>query len=114
MKKPKPQLYASIAFGVLLFAVTFPFQHNMYIPPLFTGICIFLNALSAALLAVLLYKILRRSVQADDPAALGWGLILPGIGHGVFAMMNWGSWLFLGLSAAAVVYLVIVYFKLKQ
>ena len=114
MKKPGLPLCAAIAFGVLLFAVAFPYSHNMYIPPLFTGICIFLNALSAALLAILLYKILARQVQPDDPSAFGWGLVLPGIGHGIFSMMNWGSWLFLGLSAAAVVYLFIVYLKNKQ
>ena len=113
MKIPKLPLFAAIVFGVLLFAVTFPFHHNMYIAPLFTGVCILLNALSAALLAVLLYKLLARRVQPDDPSAFGWGILMPALGHTVFTGISWGSWLFLGLSAAAVVYLFIFHLKTK-
>ena len=36
------------------------------------------------------------------------------VGHGIFAMMNWGSFLFLALSVIVIILIAVSYFKEKK
>lgn len=106
--------WGSFAVGLVLFVGTIPFYHDMYIPQVFTAVCVVLNGLSAILFAKLLHRILTKGLQAERRAMFAVGIVLQAIGHGVFAIMNWGSWLFLGLSVIALVVLTVVHFKDKK
>ena len=98
-------LLISAVFGVALFAVIWPYQHGMYIGWLHTAVCVMLNAGSCLLFAMMLFqKLLRRSFREDFGIYL-WFLVLLGIGHVIFAFMNWGSWVCLALSVPALVLL---------
>ena len=107
------QFWVSIALGLGLFAATYPFYHDMYIAEVFTGLCICLNALSAILFAAFLYCKWTNCLDADGRSIFLWFTIMQAVGHGVFAMMNWGSWLFLGLSVIALIILAVSHFKEK-
>lgn len=104
----------SFAAGAVLFFGTFPFYHDMYIPQVFTVVCIALNGLSAILFAKFLYRILTKSMNAGQRGLYTAGTIFQAVGHGVFSIMNWGSWLFLGLSVIALAVLAAVHFKEKK
>jgi len=96
--KQKRAFGLSLAAGVLLFAVIFPYQHDMYISPVFTAICIFLNGCSAVLFASLLNRQLLGKLNKENGGIFLWFLLLLAAGHAIFAMMNWGSWLCLALT----------------
>ena len=100
------RFWLSAAAGVCLFALTFPFYHDMYIPQLFTALCILLNAASAALAAAFICCCRTARTDSDTKAIFLWFAVLLGIGQGIFAMMNWGAWLFLLLFAGMVCWLV--------
>ena len=104
----------TMAMGVVLFAVTIPFYHDMYIPKVFTGVCIGLNGLSAILFAKFLYRAGTKGLDAERRAMFTVGVIAQAIGHGVFSIMNWGSWLFLGLSVVALVVLAATHCKERK
>lgn len=108
------QFWVSLIVGLGLFAVTYPFYHDMYIAELFTGLCICLNACSAILFAAFLYCRWTNCIAADGRYIFLWFTILQVIGHGLFAMMNWGSWLFLGLSVLVLMLLVVSHLKEKK
>ncbi|MBE6940100.1 MAG: hypothetical protein E7457_04705 [Ruminococcaceae bacterium] len=99
------QFWISLAVGTCLFAGTFPFYHDMYIPPLFTALCICLNLLSAVLFGAFLYCRWTHRLDNDGRSIFLWLTAMQSVGHGIFAMMNWGSWLYLTLSAAVLVLL---------
>lgn len=107
------QFRVSLAVGLGLFAVTYPFYHDMYIAELFTGLCICLNACSAFLFAAFLYCRWTTRIDADVRHIFLWFTILQAVGHGIFAMMNWGSWLFLGLSVIVLILLAVSHLKEK-
>jgi len=109
----KTHFWISLVVGAVLFAVTFPFYHDMYIAPLFTVICICLNGASALLFAGLLYCMISGNFRRENAGTFLWFLVLQGIGHGIFAMMNWGAWLFLGLTVASLIWMAIVTLKHK-
>ena len=108
------QFWVSLVVGLGLFAVTYPFYHDMYIAELFTGLCICLNACSAILFALFLYCKWAKGMDADGRSIFFWFTVMQAIGHGIFSIMNWGSWLFLGLSAVVLVMLVIDYIHQKK
>ncbi len=112
MKLPKKApLWVSLVAGLVLFVGTIPFNHDMYIPGVFTIVCICLNGLSALLFAKFLHRVWLKRLNGERRGLYTAGIILQAVGHGVFAIMNWGSWLFLGLSAIALVVLAVSHFK---
>lgn len=106
--------WGGLALGLMLFVGTIPFYHDMYIPKLFTFVCICLNGISAFLFAKFLHRVWTKSLNAERRALYAVGLIGQAIGHGVFSIMNWGSWLFLGLSAIALIVLAVSHIKDKK
>ena len=115
MKLPKKApFWVSLVAGLVLFIGTIPFNHDMYIPKVFTFVCVVLNGLSAVLFAKFLYRIRTKDLGAERTGAFAVGIIFQAIAHCVFAVMNWGSWLFLGLSVIALVVLAVVHFRDKK
>ena len=115
MSKFKNQkLIISILFGLLLFVLTYPFYHDMYIAEVHTFICILLNAISSLIFSLFLYKELTKSINNENRIIFLWFIILQSIGHSIFAFMNWGSFLFLALSLIAIILLVISYINEKK
>ena len=100
--------------GLILFVGTYPFNHDRYIATVHTGMCICFNALSAILFGRFLYRIWMGRMDADARARFLVGIILLAVFHVVFSIMNWGSWLFLGLSAMAFVILTVFHVKEKM
>lgn len=108
------QLWVSLVVGLGLFAGTYPVYHDMYIAELFTALCICLNAFSAILFATFIYYKWTKRMDADSRTIFLWFTILQTVGHGIFAMMNWGSWLFIGISVIVLIILAISYHKEKK
>ena len=106
--------WVSLAVGLGLFAGTYPFYHDMYIAEIFTGLCICLNAFSSILFATFLYCKWTHHMDADGRSIFLWFTLMQAVGHGIFTMMNWGSWLFLGLSIMVVIILAVSHFKEKR
>lgn len=104
----------SLLAGLILFAITYPFYHDMYIAEIFTAPCILLNGFSAILFGAFLFCKWTSRIDADGRTIFLWLTVMQAIGHGIFAMMNWGSFLFLALSAAVIVLLAISCFKEKH
>lgn len=104
----------SILAGAALFAAIYPYQHDMYIAAVHTALCVALNAASSLLLAVILYCLLRGTFWAGEKGIFLWFLVLLGAGHAVFAMMNWGSWLILTLTAALLLAMLVNWIKTKK
>ena len=105
------QFWISLLVGIVLFTSTYPFYHDMYIAELFTVLCICLNAFSAILFAAFLYCKWKNRIDADGRSIFLWFTILQAVGHGIFTIMNWGSFLFLALSVVVSVSIVISYFS---
>ena len=100
------RFWLGAAAGICLFALTFPYYHDMYIPQLFTALCIMLSVASAALTAAFCYCRRTARTDSDSKAIFLWFLVLPDIGQGIFAMMNRGARLFLLLFAGMALWLV--------
>lgn len=94
------------ALGTLLFALLFPYNHGMYIGWVHTAICAALNGGSCLLFAGMLFQLLTRHGFREDFGMYLWFLLLLSIGHGIFAFMNWGSWVCLALSVPALALLI--------
>lgn len=97
----KRNFWISLGFAIALCAVLYPYHHDMYIADLFTAICALLNLGTAVVLSVLLYLALEKRFPEEEIGIYALYLLLFGGGHALFAMMSWGSWVFLGLSIAA-------------
>ena len=108
------QFWISLFVGIILFVSTYPFYHDMYIAEAFTVICIFLNALSAILFSAFLYCKWTNHMDADGRKIFLWFTIMQSVGHGIFAMMNWGSFLFLVLSVIVIVLITVSHFREKR
>ena len=108
------QFWVSLGVGTVLFAGTYPFYHDMYIAELFTLICICLNGFSAFLFSAFLYCKWTKRIDADGRRIFLWYTVMQAVGHGIFAMMNWGSFLFLGLSAIVMILIAVSHFAEKQ
>ena len=108
------QFWISLLVGVVLFAGTYPFYHDMYIAELFTALCICLNAFSAVLFSIFLYCKWVNHMDADGRTIFLWFTIMQAVGHGIFAMMNWGSFLFLALSVVVIVLVSVSHFREKK
>ncbi len=74
----------------------YPYYHDMYIPAAFTVLCAGLNFATAFLLGALLHGWLWGK---DYGSTCLWPLAVTAMGHGVFSVMSWGSWVCLGLTA---------------
>ena len=108
------QFWVSLLAAALLFAVTYPFYHDMYIAELFTALCICLNAFSAMLFGAVLYCTLTAQLDADMRTLFACFTVMQAVGHGIFAVMNWGSFLFLALSVCMFVMLFVSKRREKQ
>ena len=108
------QFWISVLVGVVLFVGTYPFYHDMYITELFTVLCVCLNAFSAILFGAFLYCKWTSRLDSDSRGIFLGFTIMQSVGHVVFAMMNWGSFLFLGLSVVVLVMLIITSWKEKK
>ena len=108
------QFWISLLVTVVLFAGTYPFYHDMYIAELFTAICILLNAFSAILFGTFWYCKWTNRIDADGRSIFLWFTIMQAVGHGIFAMMNWGSFLFLALSVIVIVLIAVAHFREKK
>jgi len=91
--------------GIALFAVIWPYQHDMYVGALHTVICVILNGASCLLFAAMLFQKLQGVSWRENRGIYLWFLLLSGIGHALFVFMNWGSWVCLGISALALILL---------
>ena len=112
MKKGK--LIGSILAGILLFIIIWPYSHDMYIGLLHTICCVLLNGLSSVLFAVFLYKFLARNFPVKDFGPFLWYLVILGVLHGIFAFMNWGSWICLGLTGAVLIWMGVCFIREKR
>ena len=108
------QFWISLVVGLGLFISTYPFYHDIYIAELFTAVCICLNAFSAILFAVFIYCKWTNRMDKDRRNIILWFTIMQAVGHGIFVVMNWGSWLFLGLSVITLMIISFSYRKTKK
>lgn len=108
------RVWVSLIIGLVLFFGTIPFYHDMYIPRVFTLVCIALNGLSAILFAKFLHRVWTKGLDGGRRGLYAVGIVFQAIAHGVFSIMNWGSWLFLGLSVVALAVLAVSHFKDKK
>ena len=99
----RQQFRISLLVGIALFVVTCPFYHNMYIAKLHTVLCICLNAFSAVLFSVFFYCKRTNCINKNRRIIFIGLTVIQMVGHGVFAVMNWGSFFFLGLSLAVII-----------
>ena len=106
--------WISLISGRVFFILIYPYQHDMYIAPIHTMIRVMLNGASVILFAVILYLILRKKFVTEDYGSFLWLLIMQGVGHGVFAFMNWGSWACLGITAFILFYMAAAYVGAKN
>ena len=112
MKKRKQyQFWVCFALGLALFVGTFPFYHDMYIAGVHTVICICLNAFSSVLFGAFFYCKWINWLHAEEKKIFLFFTVLQAIGHGVFAIMNWGSFFFLALTAVVLLLLAVSFFK---
>ncbi|MBQ8815315.1 MAG: hypothetical protein IJZ85_12565 [Lachnospiraceae bacterium] len=110
----KSQFWYSIAFLILFFVAIYPYRHDMYIAVFHTMICVMLNGASSVLFAVILYLILCKKFMTADYGTFLWLLFMQAIGHGIFAFMNWGSWLCLGITAVILVCMAVTWIKARK
>ena len=110
----KYPLLCSLAVSILLFVITLPFSHDMYIAPLFTVICVCLGLLSSILFGIILYQVLSKRFLVENYGIFLGFIILQGAAHAGFAMMNWGSWLFLGITVVVLVGMAFRYVKARN
>ena len=108
------QFWISFLVGIVLFAGTYPFYHDMYIAEIFTVMCICLNALSAILFSIFLYYKWKKHLDADSRTMFLWFTIVLAVGHGIFAIMNWGSFLFLVLSVVVIILIAVSHYREKK
>ena len=105
--------WLSLLAGLVLFVGTYPFYHDMYIAEVFTVLCICLNAFSAILFGAFLYCKWTNHIDADGRSLFFWFTIMQAVGHGIFALMNWGSFLFLALSVVVIILIAVSHFREK-
>jgi len=91
--------HISALVGTAFALSIYPYGHDMYIPELFTAICAVLNLLSAVIFSALLYLKLEGKFPSEDMGYVILLLMIQAAGHGLFAMMSWGSWVCLGITA---------------
>ncbi|MBQ7915621.1 MAG: hypothetical protein IJ315_02385 [Firmicutes bacterium] len=106
--------WCSLAVSILLFVITLPFSHDMYIAPLFTVICVCLGLMSSVLFGIILYQVLSKRFLVENYGTFLGFIILQGVAHAGFAMMNWGSWLFLGITVVVLVGMAVSYVKAQK
>ncbi len=108
------QFWICFVVGLGLFVGTYPFYHDIYIAEIHTVICVCLNAFSSILFSAFLYCKWINGITADGRSVFLVLTIIQAIAHSIFAIMNWGSFLFLALSIIVFVFLVVSYFKEKR
>lgn len=108
------QFWLSLVIAMLLFALTYPFYHDMYIGTLHTVICICLNGFSSILFSTFLYCKWSKQIHAGNRIIFLVYTLMQALGHGIFVIMNWGSILFLLLSALLLIQLLVSHFHEKR
>lgn len=99
--------WISTLSGLIIFFVIYPYGYNIYIPVVFTVICVLLNGSTCAVFAIVLHKQLCGTYLGEDFGMYLGLLIMQVIGHAIFSMMNWGSWVCIVLCLALFVWLLI-------
>ena len=107
------QFWLCSILGIILSVITFPFDHNMYIATVHTVLCACLNIFSSILFSTFLYFKWTKLISTDNVMVFLYLIIIQAIGHGIFIVMNWGSFLFLPLSLIVII-LAISYFRKKR
>lgn len=110
--KKKRSLLRCLILGAVLFLATHPFYHDIYVARIHTAICIFLNAFSSVLFSSYLYFVLEKRLTDKNRILFLLLTLLQGLFHGIFIVMNWGSFLFLPLSVLLIFSL--FYLKIKS
>ena len=100
----KRSLWISGTAGLAFFAVIYPYYHNMYVAEAFTWVCAIMNLFSAVVFAVLLYLKLEGKFPLECSGSVVMSLLVQIPGHALFAAINWGSWVCLGLTGAMLLY----------
>ena len=101
--------WCSIFCGTIIFFATFPYNHDMYIAPIFTVICTAFNLFSSSLLSYTFWQLLTKK-KVDGTLIYFW--VIQMIFHIPFAMMSYGSWIFIGL--ALLLFIVIIIRKVQS
>ena len=108
------KFWICVALCLAAFAGTYPYYHDIYMSEVHTGICICLNAFSSLLFSAFLYCKWMNCLGTGRKTIFLILTILQAAGHGIFAIMNWGSFFFLPMSVIAFVVLVLSYFKKQE
>ena len=96
---------ASAVFFLLIFPYKLLFLGDAL--PVHKVFCVILAGLSTALLGLMLYKALIKFLSVDDYSKYGWWMAIQAFCHLVFAKMNPGSVVCIGVTAAAGVVMLI-------
>ena len=108
------QFWICIALCLATFVGTYPFYHDIYIAEIHTFICVCLNAFSSILFSTFLYCKWMNCISTERKTIFLILTIIQAVGHGIFAIMNWGSFFFLALSVIVFIILVISHFRKKS
>lgn len=99
--------WISTLTGLFVFFVSAPYGRSMYIPVLFNLIGFVLCACTGLLLALILRRKLSGTDIGEDFGMYLGLLISCLIGHSIFAVMFWGSWICIVCSVLAIVWLML-------
>lgn len=100
----KRSVWISAAAGMLFAAAIYPYNHDMYVAVTFTYVCAVINLFSAVVFSVLLYFLIERKFPWECLGSVVLSLAVQIPAHMLFAAINWGSWVCLGLIAAYLLY----------
>lgn len=98
------RLWISTAAGLIFAAAIYPYDHDLYIVKGFTYVCAVINLFSAAVFAILLYLKLEGKSPLENLGSVLVALLVQIPGHVLFAGINRGSWVCLGLIAVYLLY----------
>lgn len=108
------QFWLSLIVGLIMAVCTYPYDHDRYIPDILTAFVFCLNTFSAILFSTILYFIWTKRVTKKSILVFLLLTIIQTIGHGIFIVMNWGSFFYLPLSIIVFIILVALYFREKK
>ncbi len=107
------QFWTCLFVCIGMFIGAYPFYHNVYVSDTHTFICICLNAFSSIIFSAYLYLKWTNCIGQGIKILFLLLIILQGIGHGIFWIMNWASFFFLPLSAIVFILIIVSCFRAK-
>ena len=105
-------LWISGVAGLAFAAAVYPYHHEMYIADAFTWVCALLNLFSAGVFAILLYLKLEGKSPLENFGSIVTALLVQIPAHVLFAGINWGSWVCLGLIGFYLTYCLVCWLRL--